>query len=106
MQTQLIIINPDQTFEIYVNGNILVPSGQEPNFIIKNKGPAPIRAANYWASPFGSYNLYTFIDIQPGEIKELLRPPNPIYFYKVTAINLSNIEHAEVEVTKLITLIR
>ncbi|NHB97091.1 hypothetical protein [Photorhabdus stackebrandtii] len=102
MKTQLIIINPNQSFDIYTNGNILVPSGNEPNFIIKNKGPAPIRAENYWASPFGNYNLYNSIDILPDESKEILTPNNPIYFYKVIAINLSNIQHAEAEVTMLI----
>ncbi|WP_434525144.1 hypothetical protein [Photorhabdus asymbiotica] len=98
---RVIYINPTQTFELYANGNIVMPSTHHPNFTIKNNGPAPIRAVNYWSSPFGDYNQYTFIDIQPGETKSLQRLPNPVYFYKVVVINISGYQHAEAEVTEL-----
>ncbi|MER2474829.1 hypothetical protein ABR965_21360, partial [Photorhabdus laumondii] len=60
-----------------------MPTTHHPSFNIENRGPAPIRAVNYWAPPFGDYNQYAFIDIQPGETKFFRRVPNTVYFYKV-----------------------
>ncbi|OCQ51074.1 hypothetical protein Ppb6_03786 [Photorhabdus australis subsp. thailandensis] len=96
-----IYINPTQTFEVYTGGSIIMPTVRHPDFNIKNNGPAPIRVINYWAPPFGDYNQYASIDIQPGETIFLQPPPNPVYFYRVVVTNLSNYLHSETEVTDL-----
>ncbi|RAX13017.1 hypothetical protein CKY02_09490 [Photorhabdus bodei] len=99
---RLIYINPNQTFELYTGGNIIMPTTHHPSFNIENRGPAPIRAVNYWAPPFGDYNQYAFIDIQPGETKFFRRVPNAVYFYKVVVINLSNYQHTEAVITQFL----
>ncbi|OWO82028.1 hypothetical protein B5C26_10460 [Photorhabdus luminescens] len=53
-------------------------------------------------APFGDYNQYAFIDIQPSETQFFREVPSPVYFYKVVVINLSNYQHAETEITEFL----
>ncbi|OCQ52735.1 hypothetical protein Ppb6_02079 [Photorhabdus australis subsp. thailandensis] len=89
-------INPNQATDIYNNGNILIPSYQ-PHLGIKNVGLAPVKVSSHWAPPFGDYTQYSVIEVPPGEVGILLPPPNLIYFFKVTATNLSGFLTAKIE---------
>ncbi len=48
MKTRLIFINPNQFFEVYTGGNIMVLSTHHPNYTIKNNGPAKNRTQDFY----------------------------------------------------------
>ncbi|TNH43065.1 hypothetical protein EP164_13055 [Photorhabdus luminescens subsp. sonorensis] len=91
-----IFLNPNQAIEAYKNGNITIPIRWR-NIAIKNKGQAAMRVLNFWASPFGEYEFYNSIDVWPGETKILNAPPNVIYYYRITAVNLDSTLTTEAE---------
>ncbi|WP_445497420.1 hypothetical protein [Photorhabdus sp. SF281] len=87
----------NEPFEIFNSSNVILPKDFD-NALIKNHGPASIKAVNYWAGLFGGYNQYSDIDIYAGETKILASPPNPINYYKIVLFNLSGGLSAELEV--------
>ncbi|CAQ83720.1 MULTISPECIES: hypothetical protein [Photorhabdus] len=94
---KIISIGPLQTIEIYSEGNIVLPDNV-PAAIIKNNSTTLIRAISYWAPMIGDYNLYSNVDVYPGEVKILARPQNSIYRYRIVVSNLSDVVNAEIEV--------
>ncbi|MEK9495474.1 hypothetical protein V2H77_03215 [Photorhabdus sp. P32] len=94
---KILLTNP-HGFEIYNSGNAAFPS-EFSDAIIRNNGFAHIRAINYWASPFGSYNMYTHVDVDAGNSDILASPPNLVNFYKIVVYNISrDVQNAEFEV--------
>ncbi|TDB61698.1 hypothetical protein [Photorhabdus khanii] len=98
LPSKKILLTDPHGLEIYNSGNAVLPT-EFSDAIIKNNSFANIRAINYWAGPFGSYNMYTYLDVNAGNTDILASPPNVVNFYKIVVYNISsNVQNAEFEV--------
>ncbi|WP_036773533.1 hypothetical protein [Photorhabdus australis] len=84
--------------EVYRSGSAVLPI-KFSDAIVKNNSLANIRATNFWAGPFGHYNIYSSVDVRAGKTEILASPPNVINYYKIVLFNMStDVPNAEVKV--------
>ncbi|CAQ83721.1 MULTISPECIES: hypothetical protein [Photorhabdus] len=84
--------------EIYKDGDAVLPV-EFNDAVIRNNSLANVRAINYWAGPFGNYEMYSYVDIYAGKSEILAAPPNVINYYKVILYNMNiYVKNSEIEV--------